>query len=67
MASVAAGIHTDQDYPLRSVRTKLLCLALAEQAPADEPSLNTNAHRQALAAAIEAYVEDEITLRLLGY
>jgi hypothetical protein len=66
MASVAAGIHTDQDYPLRSVRTKLLCLALAEQFLADEPTLNDDAHKRALAAAIEAFVENEITLMILN-
>ena len=66
MASVAAGTHIDQDYPLRSVRTKLLCLALAEHVLANEPSLNDEAHRQVLAAAIAAFVEDEITLMLIN-
>ena len=55
MALVAASTHSDQDYPLRSGRTKLLCLALAEHVLAEhvlanEPSLNDEAHRQVLAA-----------------
>ena len=41
------------------------CFDLAEQVLADEPRLNSDAHKQALATAIAAFIEDEITLMLI--